>query len=133
VFHTHIAGDGDTSTTTSFQERIMTTTISRALAVAGAFAALTVATNSFAAAPSVDVRTVSVRYDDLNLSSSAGVDALYRRISSAARQVCPEIYARNLNVVIAGQRCQADAIAKAVGEINNPHLAMVHAARTSHG
>ena len=56
----------------------------RSLAVAGAFAALTVATTSFAGAPSADAPTVSVRYDDLNLSTSAGVNALYHRISVAA-------------------------------------------------
>jgi UrcA family protein len=111
----------------------MTTAIRRSLAVAGAFAALTVATASFAAAPDVASHSVSVRYDDLNLSSPAGVNALYRRISVAARQVCPDIYSRDLNVAAAGKRCLADAVAKAVSEVNNPQLALVHAAHISHG
>jgi UrcA family protein len=105
----------------------------RCLVVAGAFAALTAATASFAVTPGVDSQSVSVRYDDLNLASPAGVNALYRRISVAARQVCPDIYSRNLDVAVAGQRCFADAVAKAVSEVNNPQLAMVHAAHTSHG
>jgi len=35
---------------------------------------------------------VVVRYDDLNLSASAGVDALKRRVSRAAAQVCAYPY-----------------------------------------
>jgi UrcA family protein len=105
----------------------------RSLAVAGAFAALTVATTSFAAAPSVDPPAVSVRFDDLNLSTTAGVNSLYRRISVAARQVCPDVFARDLVVVAAGQRCQASAISQAVHKLNNPQLALVHAAHVSHG
>jgi UrcA family protein len=120
-------------------ETIMTTTIPtltqlrRSLAIAGAFAALTVATTSFATAPSVDARSVSVRYDDLNLSTPEGVNALYRRISGAAREVCPDIYSRDLSVVAAAEHCQADAVAKAVSEVNNPQLALVHATRVSRG
>jgi len=108
--------------------------VRRSLAVAGAFAALTVATTSFAAAPSVDSpRSVTVHYDDLDLSSTAGVNVLYKRISAAARQVCPDIYSRDLGVVAAADRCYASAVAKAVTEVNNPHLAMVYAAHTSRG
>lgn len=117
----------------------MTTAISnltrfrRSLAVAGAFAALTVATTAFAAAPSVDGPSVSVRFDDLNLTTNAGVTALYHRISAAARQVCPDVFSRDLAVVAAGERCQASAVTRAVREINNPQLAFVHASHVSHG
>jgi UrcA family protein len=109
------------------------TTLRRSLAVAGAFAALAVTTTSFAAPLSDDVLSVTVRYDDLNLSTSAGVDALYHRISSAARQVCPNLHSRDLGVVAASEHCQADAVARAVREVNNPHLALVHAAHVSRG
>ncbi len=112
---------------------MITGTFRRSLAVAGAFAALTVATTSFAAAPSADAPTVSVRYDDLNLSTSTGVNALYHRISAAARQVCPDVFSRDLAVVAAGDRCQANAVANAVRDLNNPQLALVHAAHVSHG
>ena len=108
----------------------MTTVVSKlTLAVVSVVASVA----SFATTSSVDAPSVSVRYDDLNLSTSDGVNSLYRRISSAARQVCPGVYSRELNVVAAAQRCEADAIAKAVSEVNNPHLAMVHAAHVSHG
>jgi UrcA family protein len=108
----------------------MTTVASKlVLAVAGLVASVT----GFAATPDVDAPSVSVRYDDLNLATTSGVNALYRRISVAARQVCPDIYSRDTHVVLAAQHCQAAAIAKAVSEVNNPSLAMLHAARASRG
>jgi UrcA family protein len=137
VFDTHLAGNGDRSTN-STQERIMTTIakstqLRRAFAVAAAFTALSAAATSQAAMPGDDTVSVTVRYDDLNLSSPAGVNALYSRISAAARQVCPDSHSRDLGAVLAAHRCQVDAVAKAVSEINSPQLAMVHAARVSRG
>ena len=108
----------------------MSTVVSKfALAIVGVVASVA----SFAATPAVDAPSVSVRYDDLNLSTTAGVDALYRRISAAARDVCPDIYSRDTNIVLAAQHCQAAAISKAVSQVNSPGLAMLHAAHTSHG
>ena len=105
----------------------------RPLAVAAAFAALTVASTSFAAAPGSDPPSVSVRYVDLNLATAVGVNALYHRISTAARAVCPDVYSRDLGVVAAGQRCQANAVARAVSDLHNPQLALLHASRVSRG
>ena len=119
----------------------MTTVVSK---LTVAVALLTGATASFAAShpraalparaalTSTGASSMSVRYDDLNLSTTAGVDTLYRRISFAARQVCPNIYSRELAAVQAAERCQAAAVSRAVTEINNQHLAMLHAAHGSH-
>lgn len=107
------------------------TTFRRSLALAGACAALAVTTVSIAAAPSDEVRSMKVRYDDLNLATAAGVDTLYHRISSAATVVCPIEDGRNLRMVAIMERCRADAIANAVRDVNNPQLALVHAARAS--
>src|SRR5438309_10201521 len=98
-------------------------------AVAGVLAAVA----SVAATPAADESSVSVRYDDLDLSTTVGVNRLYRRISAAAREVCPDIYSRDLHVVAAAERCQAAAIAKAVGDVHSSSLAMLHAARVSRG
>jgi UrcA family protein len=112
------------------QERIMTTVASKlVLAVAGLVASVT----GFAATPDVDAPSVKVRYDDLNLATTAGANTLYRRISAAARDVCPDLYSRDPHVVLAAQRCQSAAIAKAVSEVNSPSLAMLHASRASRG
>jgi UrcA family protein len=108
----------------------MTTVASRlVLAVAGAVASVT----AFAGTSAFDTPSVSVRYDDLNLSTSAGVNTLYHRISAAARQVCPDVHSRDPNTFIAAQHCQAAAIAKAVNEVHNPGLAMLHANHVAHG
>ena len=108
----------------------MTTVVSKlTLAVVSVVASVA----SFAATPSVDALSVSVRYDDLNLSTTDGVNSLYHRISAAAREVCPGVYSRELSVVAAAHRCEADAVSKAVSAVNNSHLAMVHAAHISHG
>ena len=105
----------------------------RSLAVAAAFAALTVASTSFAAPPGSDPPSVAVRYNDLNLSTAAGVNALYHRISIAARAVCPDVYSRDLQVVAAAERCHADAVAHAVSDLHNTQLALLHASRVSRG
>ena len=109
------------------------TTFRRSLAVAGAFAALAVTATSFGAPLSDSAPSVTVRYDDLNLATSAGVETLYRRIAKAARTVCPDEHSRDLGIAAAGERCQANAVEQAVREVNNPHLALVHAARVSRG
>jgi UrcA family protein len=108
----------------------MTTVASKlVLAVAGLVASVA----GFADTPDVYVPSVKVRYDDLNLATPSGTNTLYRRISAAARDVCPDLYSRDLHVVLAAQHCQAAAIARAVSEVNSPSLAMLHAARTSRG
>jgi UrcA family protein len=129
----------NTNQTLWILERLMTTaaskltTFRRSLTVAGAFAALAVTTVSFAAPPSDKLPSVTVRFDDLNLATSAGVDALYHRISSAARSVCRDESSRDLKFVAAIEHCRADAIARAVREVNSPHLALLHAIRVPHG
>ena len=109
------------------------TAVRRALAVAGAVVAMAITTVTVAAPAGDAAPSVAVRYDDLNLADPAGVNALYRRIAHAARQVCPDVYSRDLNVVSAGERCQAAAVARAVSDVHDTQLALVHAARTSHG
>jgi UrcA family protein len=108
------------------------TALRRSLTLAGTIVALGVATTSFAA-PASEVLSVTVRYDDLNLATEAGVSALYSRISHAAREVCPDVSSRNLGVAAAGGRCQAEAVARAVRQLKNPALASLHASRVSHG
>ena len=91
-------------------------------ATVGAFPAFA-ATGFGVAAP-----TVHVRYDDLNLQTDAGTQALYRRITKAARTVCPDPDSRELAVRIESEHCQATAIAKAVNDVNSPKLAQLYAA-----
>jgi UrcA family protein len=101
----------------------------RLLVPASTCAALLVTTLSVAAPASGDVLSVTVRYDDLNLASPAGMNTLYKRIARAARDVCPE---DSLDLAIAAEshHCRADAITRAINEVNNQQLAL---ARASHG
>lgn len=109
------------------------THIRRALFVVSAFAALAVTAPSFAAVPDDTAPSVTVRFDDLNLDTTTGVDALYQRISHAARLVCPEADSRDLPGFAASERCRADAVSRAVQAVNNPKLAMMHASRVARG
>jgi UrcA family protein len=77
--------------------------------------------------------TVRVRYDDLNLSTDQGAAELYKRISRAAREVCPDRFSRDLAIVAASAKCEANAIAQAVRDVNSSRLAMLHATRTGRG
>ena len=111
------------------------TSFRRALALASAFALIAaVSATSFAAAPAADdPPSIKVRFDDLDLSTAAGANALYHRISVAARRVCPNSYSRDLDTVAAIERCQATAIANAVHALNSPQVALVHASHVSRG
>jgi len=80
-----------------------------------------------------DTPTIKVRYSDLNLSTDAGTTELYQRIARAAQAVCPSQYSLEFPAVAASRKCQADAIAQAVRDVNNPHLAMVYAAHNPQG
>jgi UrcA family protein len=86
-----------------------------------------------AATPSDDVPTVVVRYGDLDLSTQEGAQTLYKRISSAARQVCPAGDPRVLARFDYSRNCRAAAIARAVSNVHSSRLAALHAERANHG
>lgn len=56
-----------------------------------------------------------VRYDDLNLSSAAGMKAFERRLDGAARQVCGASYdyRQSLTLQASTKKCVAEAKARA--------------------
>ena len=54
-------------------------------------------------------RSEAVRYGDLNLASPAGIDALDRRIASAAERVCSQNGVRDIDSVTAEHRCRFHA------------------------
>lgn len=88
---------------------------------------LVLALGSAQAAPTVDpdtgIPSLQVRYGDLDLATSAGVAALYRRIAAAAQEVCPRAEPAEIERYRASRACQAQAIERAVHEVHNPHLA----------
>ncbi len=78
--------------------------------------------------------SVAVRYGDLNLATDAGVDALYARVSYAARQVCAVggLDIRNLREFAAERACESQAIERAVHSVQAPKVAASFAARREH-
>ena len=69
-------------------------------------------------AHATDERSETVKFADLNLGSSEGVQALYGRIHAAARHVC----AQPAGELAAVGRCVTKAEADAVGKVNIPSL-----------
>ena len=75
------------------------------------------------AAVQSDLRSETVRFDDINLGSEAGVQALYVRIRSAAREVCAPAALTGLGVSAAVRRdCVGASLHEAVLKVKNPAL-----------
>jgi UrcA family protein len=72
----------------------------------------------------------TVRYDDLNLSTQAGVQSLYRRIQYAAREVCgPEEVPGTRLTSPQWKDCVTSSIRQAVLSVNQPALTAYYAVR----
>ncbi len=85
---------------------------------------LAVCGNSLAMADTlVNVKTETVRYDDIRLISAFGAAVLYGRLRAAAERAC----GGPVDTVPLAQRqrfkgCVDEAVAKAVADVNNPML-----------
>jgi UrcA family protein len=78
-----------------------------------------------------EFRSRTIRYDDLNLTTQVGVEALYRRISVAAGRVChPQPDGRNLVMLKDWQQCYESALDNGVGSVNLPTVTRHHQAET---
>jgi len=68
-----------------------------------------------------DVRQLTVKYGDLNISNADGARALYKRITAAAWKVCapPD---STLTYMSETEKCVHKAIADAVTTVNQPAL-----------
>jgi len=85
-------------------------------AIAMLLACAFVTSNAFAGG---EVRSETVKFQDLNVDTPAGVETLYNRIHSAARRVCAEsdpVAARGVGV------CIRKAESKAITDLNLPGL-----------
>jgi UrcA family protein len=77
--------------------------------------------------PAADGLQTNVYYDSRDLSTERGIRALYRRIESAAQDVCPGYDSLDGDAVAASKACQRNAVARAVGQIGNARLAAINA------
>jgi len=91
--------------------------ISKTLIIAGG--AMALAAHSPGAAVAVEsVQQVTVRYDDLNLSSESGINALKQRIRHAAEMVCGEVDTREIGGSTQHLKCVRDAANTALARVN---------------
>ena len=78
------------------------------------------------------VRRCHVQYADLDLSRSPGAVTLYKRIRSAAREVCePIVVSTSFESVTRTRQCMTQAIEHAVADVNAPALTSYHLAKTA--
>jgi UrcA family protein len=87
-----------------------------------------VATVSTAAADPEFLQT-TVKYGDLNISTSQGAAALYNRIRGAADGVCRPLDHGDLSSKSRLAACVHNAIADAVTSVNQPALTAVYSAK----
>jgi UrcA family protein len=103
--------------------------------VALTVALLAAAAGAHAATPGEESTSLKVAYGDLDLASSAGSDALYARIVSAARTVCyaNDVDSRDLHAVANERACETRAINDAVQDVHSAKLAALSGERIRHG
>ena len=104
-----------------------------ALLLLGSLAGVMGAGAAGAATPDSDLPSIVVKYNDLTLATDSGVTQLYRRIVSAARQVCPDAPLRDFGAQRQVDHCRNQAVAKAIQQIDNPRLAALYATHSKNG
>jgi UrcA family protein len=96
-----------------------------------ALAAIVIAALPVAAPSAAESAGIRVVFSDLNLSTPAGIDALYGRIKTAAARYCePAQAVTGTRLSARYDRCVKDAIATTVQKVNTPGLTALHATRT---
>jgi UrcA family protein len=74
------------------------------------------------------VRSETVKFADLKVDTPAGVEALYRRINSAAQRVC-SYEATSVQGPSIWRNCVRPSVDAAVTKVNNPLLTALHTGR----
>jgi UrcA family protein len=72
------------------------------------------------------IPSVTVSYSDLNLTTAAGVDALYARLRTASRSVCNVGEGRALVELVASRTCYRQVLETAVSDAKLPTLTARH-------
>lgn len=94
---------------------------------AAALAALACSATVFAEPGSnADVRSVAVRYADVNANSSQGAETLYARLKAAAKSACGTAPGLDLASRHDFNTCRADALGRAVSDVNSRALTALH-------
>jgi UrcA family protein len=104
-----------------------------AMLLLGSLAGMLAAGAAGAATLDSDVPSIVVKYSDLTLATDGGVNQLYRRIVSAAKQVCPDSPIKDLGAQRLVDACRSQAVARAVQQIDNSRLAALYATHSKVG
>ena len=73
-----------------------------------------------------------VSFKDLNLNTAEGVEVLYKRIKSAAHEVCADPDRYDLSEFKL-RPCIDDAMSRAIAQVNRPMLTSLYQAKTGKG
>lgn len=73
-----------------------------------------------------DDRSETVKFGDLNLATSSGVEALYGRIHAAAKRLCEQPSGEEA----AARACRTKAESQAIGKVNVPLLTAFYQNKT---
>jgi UrcA family protein len=71
-----------------------------------------------------------VSFRDLNLNTTEGAEVLYKRIKSAAKEVCGVSYSFDLARMYVPQTCISEAVARAVAQVDRPMLTSLYQVKT---
>jgi UrcA family protein len=86
-----------------------------------------------ASAAEENAPSIAVKYTQQSLATDGGVQDLYRRITLAARNVCPDLSVRDLSAQREVEQCRDTAVARAIRQIDNSRLAALYATRSKNG
>jgi UrcA family protein len=105
-----------------------------AMILCGIVSAAGISAASAASAPASDedAPSVVVKYRSESLLTDSGARTVYRKIVSAAEQVCPQNPGSRIPSQ-AVRECRAESVARAVMKINNSKLAAIHDSASRNG
>jgi UrcA family protein len=110
-------------------EKCINAIIAKSIVAISLAAALTgFSVSARAVTSAVKVRSVTVRYAELDLAKPQGVEALYMRIGGAARRVCRADSSLRLRDRV-NSSCYQDAIGRAIEQVSLPALTDLHRAK----
>ena len=76
-------------------------------------------------------QSLTVQFGDLNLNNAQGVDALFKRIKKAAKDVCSEFEGRTLSKKWLYSKCVDTALSTAITRVARPKLSQYLAERSA--
>lgn len=93
-------------------------------------AAATATAGTHGSGPELRVMSLEVEYTDLDLATTAGAQALYKRIAQAAQTVCGPMNPRSARIMSAYRTCYQAAVTGAVEKVDAPTLTALHRHRS---